>query len=125
MIAAAESFGPLAREHLARPRNHGPFAPDAPGSVRSGEAGSRSAGAFVRFHLRIEDGCIVAARYEVLGAPALIAACSYLSELLQGAPASPQAMPRGLDLARALALPRAEHGAALLAEDAARAALTA
>ena len=115
--------GSLAREHLASPRNFGRFDSSARGDIRSGEAGSRAAGSFVRFHLQVRGGVVAAARYEVLGPPALIAACSYMSVRLEGGAAEPAAVPAGLEAARALGLPRAEHGNALLVEDAVRAAL--
>ncbi|MGH8271294.1 MAG: iron-sulfur cluster assembly scaffold protein [Gammaproteobacteria bacterium] len=120
-VAAPDGFGALARDHFTHPRNRGSLRAETGGIVRSGEAGSVAAGAFVRFHLRITDGRIAAARYEVMGEPALIAAASYLSELLSGHPAESGAIPAGLTLAETLDLPRAEHGAALLAEDAVRA----
>ncbi|MGH8428464.1 MAG: iron-sulfur cluster assembly scaffold protein [Gammaproteobacteria bacterium] len=123
MITAAEDFGAPARDHLDHPRNVGPFPDNEAGEISSGEAGSSASGSFVRFHLRVAAGRIEAVRYEVLGKPALIAASSCLSELLVGGPAIPGAVPPGLEIARALGLPRAEHGAALLAEDAALAAL--
>lgn len=121
-MTAPEDFGASARDHLANPRNRGAFPTGTPG-VASGEAGSIASGAFVRFFLRIEAGRILAARYEVLGGPALIAAASGLSELLAGRPVVPEAVPSGLALAEALGLPRSEHGAALLAEDAVLACL--
>ncbi len=120
-MTTLDDFGAPARDHLAHPRNHGVFPPETAGIILSGAAGSVASGAFVRFYLRMEDGSIAAARYEVLGGPALIAAASYLSELLPGRSASPEAIPPGLALAETLGLPRVEHGAALLAEDAARA----
>lgn len=119
----AEAFGALAREHIEDPRNLGPLPPAGTGTIASGEAGSGVSGDLVRFRLLVRDGRVAAARYEVLGPPALIAAASYLSERLCGVPAQPEAVPAGLDLARRLGLPRSEHGAALLAEDAARRAL--
>lgn len=120
---AQDDLGRLAREHLARPRNFGRITRDAPGLIAVGEAGSETSGSYLRFYLRIVDGRIAATGYEVLGEPALIAAASYLSEQLTGRAAEIAAVLPGLELAQALGIPRAEHGAALLAEDAARAAL--
>jgi len=120
-MADSEAFGPLAREHLDNPRNLGPL--PAGSAPVTGEAGSQASGAYVRFHLVIRNGVIAAVRYEVLGEPALVAAASYLSERIAGRPAMAGAVPVGLELAEALGLPRAEHGAALLAEDAVRRAL--
>lgn len=120
---AHDDFGALAREHLSRPRNLGRLAEEGDGLIAAGEAGSRTSGSFLRFYLRIVEGRIATAGYEVLGEPALIAAASYLSERLIGRRAEAADVPPGLELAQALGLPRSEHGAALLAEDAARAAL--
>lgn len=116
-------LGALAREHLDSPRNAGPFRTRGQGEICSGEAGSRRAGEFVRFHLRIVRGAIAEARFEALGEPALIAAASYLSTRLPGLRAQAGCLPSGLEIARTLELPRSHHGAALLAEDAVRAAL--
>lgn len=89
----------------------------------SGEAGSRTSGAYVRVHLAVADGTIRGVRYEVLGGPSLMAAASRISEILQGRPAAPSSVPAGLDVAEELELERAEHGMALLVEDAALEAL--
>ncbi len=118
-----EELGPLARDHVAHPRNLGPLPAEGQGSRLIGEAGSTTSGAFVRFYLLIVAGCIRAVRYEVLGTPALIAAVSRYSELLTGVPERIDVVPPGLTVAEEIGLPRAQHGAALLAEDAARRAL--
>lgn len=120
----ADAFGPLAREHIEHPRNLGPLPDAETGPIATGEAGSTVSGDFVRFRVAVRAGRVAAVRYEVLGPPALIAAASYLSERLVGIAADPHAVPSGLGLAERLGLPRAQHGAALLAEDAARRALT-
>lgn len=119
----AEAFGALAREHIEHPRNLGSFPESGDGPVATGEAGSAVSGDFVRFRVSARAGRVAVVRYEVLGPPALIAAASYLSERLLGLAAVPEAVPAGLGLAERLGLPRSEHGAALLAEDAARRAL--
>lgn len=119
----AEAFRPLARDHIEHPRNLGRFPESESGPVRIGEAGSAASGGYLRFYLVTRAGRIAAARYEVLGPPALIAAASCLSEWLVGLAAEPDAVPAGLSLAGRLGLPRPEHGSALLAEDAARRAL--
>lgn len=120
-MEALADFGALARDHFANPRNRGAFPTEIAKNVMEGEAGSVASGAFIRFYLCTVDGRIAAVRYEVLGGPALMAVTSYLSELLPGRAAGPEAIPPGLTLAETLGLPRAEHGAALLAEDAVRA----
>lgn len=119
---AEPSFRPLSgpvQEHLADPRNTGPW----PAELRhlpptAGEAGSRTSGAFVRFYLAVEAGRIRGVRYEVLGGPPLIAAASWLSDYMIGKRAAASEVPPGLDVARALDIERAEHGMALLVEDA-------
>ncbi len=122
--AGVPGFGSLAREHLERPRNTGPW-PAAAARLRrfTGEAGSVAAGDFVRFRFALDANRIAAVRYEVLGGPALMATASWLSEHLTGKEAEPTAVPAGLDMARVLELERVEHGMALLVEDAARNAL--
>lgn len=110
--------GPV-REHLAHPRNVGPWPPELSRLAPvAGEAGSRTSGAFVRFYLALDSGHIRGVRYEVLGGPSLMAAASWLSESILGKTAYPDQVPPGLDIARELELERSEHGMALLAEDA-------
>ncbi len=124
LTAGVPGLGSLAREHLERPRNTGPW-PAAAAHLRrfTGEAGSVAAGAFVRFRFALDTNRIAAVRYEVLGGPALMATASWLSEHLSGKEAESAAVPAGLDMAHVLQLERAEHGMALLVEDAARNAL--
>ena len=120
------SLSPQVQDHLDHPRNTGPW-PLALQHLEpsSGEAGSRTSGAYVRFHLVVEQDVIRGVRYEVLGTPQLIAAASWLSDYLVGRPSAAGSIPPGLEIARALALERPEHGMALLAEDAAVDALRA
>ncbi|MGH8162350.1 MAG: hypothetical protein ACRESR_09480, partial [Gammaproteobacteria bacterium] len=66
-MTGGEGLSAFARDHLNHPRNSRAFAPRVPGFDVSGEAGSTASGAFVRFYLRVADGRITAARYEVLG----------------------------------------------------------
>lgn len=116
--------GALTRDHLEHPRNTGSW-PETTAALHrvTGEAGSAASGAFVRFRFALDERRIAAVRYEVLGDPALMAVASWLSDHLLGKDAEPAAVPAGLDIARTLELERAEHGLALLAEDAARRAL--
>lgn len=118
-----DTLSALARDHIERPRNRGRLPREVAGRILRGEAGSAASGAFVCFRMQVEDGLIRAVRYRLLGPPELIAAVSFLSEKLSGRRAAVGSVPRGLALARALELPRAAHGLALLAEDAARACL--
>ncbi|MGH8273946.1 MAG: iron-sulfur cluster assembly scaffold protein [Gammaproteobacteria bacterium] len=122
-MTAVEGLSALARDHLENPRGRDAFPPDVPGEISRGEAGSAASGAFLRFCLRIVEGRIVQARYEVLGPPELMAAASWFSESLIGRRVAADAVPPGMEAARALELPRATHGLTLLAEDAVRAAL--
>ncbi|MGH8127090.1 MAG: iron-sulfur cluster assembly scaffold protein [Gammaproteobacteria bacterium] len=118
------NLGELARDHLEHPRNTGLWPESGAALPRvAGEAGSAASGAFVRFRFALDDGRIMVVRYEVLGDPALMATASWLSDYLLGKDAEPAAVPAGLEIARTLELRRAEHGLALLAEDAARRAL--
>ncbi len=120
------TLGGLAHDHLLHPRNTGDWPPQAAGLPRvTGEAGSAVSGAFVRFRLALDSGRIAAVRYEVLGGPALLSAASWMSERLPGKPAAADVVPAGLDMARALELERADHGLALLVEDAVLRALNA
>ena len=116
--------GDLARDHLEHPRNTGPWPETVAALPRvAGEAGSPASGAFFRFRFALDADRIVAIRYEVLGDPSLIAVASWLSDALLGKDAEPARVPTGLDIARTLELERADHGLALLAEDAACRAL--
>ena len=110
--------GPV-QEHLSDPRNTGPWPAELTHlHPTAGEAGSRASGAFVRFYLAVEAGRIRGVRYEVLGGPELMAAASWLSEYMTGRRAATEEIPPGLGIARALHIERAEHGMALLVEDA-------
>jgi NifU-like protein involved in Fe-S cluster formation len=117
-----EGLSALARDHLENPRGQGRFPAQTP-NIAVGEAGSVASGAFVRLSLRMVEGRIGEARFEVLGPPALIAIASWFVERLKGRKAAPAVVPTGMEAARALDLPRAAHGFALLAEDAALACL--
>jgi len=111
-------------EHFRAPRNAGGF-PAGTAGVSTGSAGSRKLGREIRLELKLgADGRIEACRYRVHGCPATIALCSVLSERLAGL--GPEAAGRlsGLALADELKLPAPKRDAALLLEDALRAALT-
>lgn len=109
--------------HFRAPRNAGEF-PAGTRGVLAGRAGARQRGREIRLELRLGvDGCIEACRYRVYGCPASVALCSVLSERLPGlAPADALAL-SGLELAEELGLPAPKRDAALLLEDALRAAL--
>ena len=118
-------YSEAALAHFRRPRNAGSFPPGTAGVV-SGTAGSRSRGREIRLELRFgTDGRVAECRYRVYGCPATIALCSLLSERLPGQNTTQAAAFSGLALAVELELPAPKRDAALLLEDALKAALTA
>ena len=113
----------IVREHFRAPRNAGEFPAGIP-RVFAGRAGSRRQGREIALALRLaEDGRVLECRYRVYGCPVTVALCSILSERLRGlAPPALSAI-GGLALAEELGLPPAKRAAALLLEDALKAAL--
>ena len=110
-------------EHFRAPRNTGSFPAGTP-NVSRGSAGERRRGREIRLELKLaEDGRIEACRYQVYGCPATIALCSVLSERVVGRSREEAAGLGGLALAEELELPTPKRDAALLLEDALRAAL--
>ena len=109
--------------HFRAPRNAGSFPAGTP-NVSRGTAGERRRGREIRLELRLaDDGHIEACRYQVYGCPATIALCSVLSERLVGHSREEAAGLAGLALAEELELPAPKRDAALLLEDALKAAL--
>jgi len=116
-------FNETVMTHFRAPKNAGSFPADTPG-VSAGSAGNRARGREIRVELKLgDDGRVQACRYRVYGCPATIALCSVLSERVIG-------LTRGevndivvLSLAEELELPVPKRDAALLLEDALRAAL--
>lgn len=109
--------------HFRAPRNAGSFPAGTP-NVSRGGAGERRRGREIRLELRLtDDGHIAACRYRVYGCPATIALCSVLSERLAGQSQAQAAAFSGLALAEELQLPAPKRDAALLLEDALKAAL--
>lgn len=109
--------------HFHAPRNAGLFPTDT-ANVSRGAAGERRRGREIRLELKLaDDGHIEACRYQVYGCPATIALCSILSERLAGQSPAQAAGFSGLALAEELKLPAPKRDAALLLEDALRAAL--
>ena len=110
-------------EHFRSPRNAGSF-PAGTAGVLAGAAGSRQRGREIRFELKLgSGGRIEACRYRVYGCPATVALCSVLSVRLAGLSPAEAADVSGLALAEELELPTPKRDAALLLEDALRAAL--
>ncbi|HET7569784.1 MAG TPA: iron-sulfur cluster assembly scaffold protein [Gammaproteobacteria bacterium] len=106
--------------HFRHPRHAGPLGGP---NVRTGTAGSRRQGVFVRFQVAIADGRIADAGYRVYGSPYAIAACSLAAESIIGRAADAGSLPPGRELADALEFPVEQTGVALIVEDAIRAAL--
>jgi nitrogen fixation NifU-like protein len=109
--------------HFRRPRNVGGF-PAGTAGVVSGTAGARARGREIRLELRLgTDSRVAECRYRVYGCPATIALCSLLSERLMGQSLVEASASSGLALAEELKLPAPKRDAALLLEDALKAAL--
>ena len=109
--------------HFRAPQNAGGFPPGTRG-VAVGAAGSRKQGREIRLELTFtEDGRVEACRYRVYGCPATIALCSVLSERLVGRTPEEAVAMGGLRLVEEWGLPPPKRDAALLLEDALRAAL--
>ena len=109
--------------HFRTPRNAGSFPTGTPGLVQA-SAGDRKRGREIRLQLKMtDDGHIEACRYRVYGCPATIALCSLLSERLIGLTVAQTAGFSVVALAEELGLPAMKRDAALLLEDALRAAL--
>jgi NifU-like protein involved in Fe-S cluster formation len=110
-------YNELTRRHFDDPRSAGTLA--GPRSFR-GSAGSRSAGTWVQFDLRLAPGSttIEAARFLTFGCPHVVAACDLTCEQAVGLPAAP-ALPENAPSLRArLAAPPEKLGRLLVIEDA-------
>ena len=110
-------------EHFRAPRNTGSF-PAGTANVARGRAGERRRGREIHLELKLAgNGRVEAMRYRVYGCPATIALCSVLSERVVGRTREEAASLGALSLAEELGLPAPKRDAALLLEDALRAAL--
>ncbi|HEV2701628.1 MAG TPA: iron-sulfur cluster assembly scaffold protein [Steroidobacteraceae bacterium] len=88
-----------------------------------GEAGTRSAEAWVRLHLLVSADTVIEARFQALGCPHTLATASWLVGQLAGRRRS-QVQPGSPQLwARTLAVPVEKLGRLLIIEDALHAAL--
>jgi cysteine desulfurase len=92
---------------------------DAPGLI-TGRAGDRDQGAAVELWLRVESGRIVAARFEAYGCPQLLAAASWLVEVLPGFEQARLAAWDWPEVARELQVPAVKFGRLLTLQDAVR-----
>ncbi len=107
-------------DHLENPRNAG----ELPRASARGEATNPVCGDLLHLYLKIEDGRITAASFQVKGCPPSIAAGSALTEMITGLTIEEARALRPLDVTRALeSLPRNKEHCAVLAIDALRAAL--
>ena len=123
MAGAAVEYSEAMLGHFRAPRNAGSFPAGTP-RVVEGQAGDRRRGREIILALHLgDDGRVAECRYRVYGCPATIALCSILSGRITGAtPAELRAF-SGLALAEELGLPATKRAAALLLEDALKAAL--
>jgi nitrogen fixation NifU-like protein len=109
-------------EHLEDPRNAGEMA-DA---TARGEATNPVCGDLLNLYLRVMDGEITAASFQVKGCPPSIAAGSVLTELITGLSLEEAGRLTPQDITIALGgLPRNKEHCAVLAIDALRAAIAA
>jgi NifU-like protein involved in Fe-S cluster formation len=123
MTAFADGYSDTVLAHFRAPRNAGSF-PAGTLNVSQGSAGDRKRGREIRLELKLaDDGRVEAMRYRVYGCPATIALCSVLSERVVGRTREEAVGVGGLGLAEELELPTPKRDAALLLEDALRAAL--
>ncbi len=117
-----ETLGPAVRELFSRLQGAGAV-PGSAGTVLRGEAGQRSAEAWIRLHLLVSADTVIEARFQALGCPHTLATASWLVMQLAGRrrseaqPGSPRAW------ARTLEVPVEKLGRLLLIEDALHAAL--
>lgn len=113
-------YNPTVLEHLDNPRNVGELA-DA---TAHGVATNPVCGDLLHLYLKLADGRICAASFQVEGCPPSIAAGSRLTELLQGKTVTEARALKAKDVSAALGgLPRNKEHCAVLAVDALRAAL--
>ena len=103
--------------HFANPANAGVLeGPD----VVAGKAGDRAQGAQVVFHARIVDERIAAIRFQAYGCPHTLAACSLVTERLEGLQVQALRELRPEELAAPLEIPVEKTGRLLIIEDALR-----
>ena len=122
MAGVATEYHEILREHFRAPRNAGAF-PVGTKDVIEGRAGNRRQGREIALALRFDAGRVLECRYRVYGCPATIALCSVLSERLKGQSLAEARAFAALALAEELGLPATKRAAALLLEDALKAAL--
>ena len=122
MAATPDRYSGEVLAHFQAPRNAGGFPPGSSG-VLTGRAGERRHGRTIELSLRLEGGKVAECRYRVYGCPATIALCSFASERLRGLTPAEARDLSAVALADELRLAPEKRAAALLLEDALRAAL--
>ncbi len=95
----------------------GPLDEGAPEPV-CGEAEDRTLNVWVRFQVRVLDGIIHAARYNVYGCPHTVAAAEWTAEWLEGRPIAALCELKMRTRREALGVPVEKLGNLLLMEDA-------
>ncbi|HEY5102188.1 MAG TPA: iron-sulfur cluster assembly scaffold protein [Steroidobacteraceae bacterium] len=121
-IIEEDALSPVVRALFNRLPSAGTLA-TLPGVI-SGEAGSVEQGAWVRFHLQIEHGVVIAARFQAYGCPHTLAVSAWLTEQLPGRKLSDLSIGEPSDWARALSVPIEKLGRLLVVEDALQATIT-
>ena len=117
-----DTLSPTVRDLFCRLSGAGVL-PDSAGRVLRGEAGGKSAEAWVRLHLLVSADTVIEARFQALGCPHTLATASWLVSQLAGRRRS-QAQPGSPQLwARTLEVPVEKLGRLLTIEDALHAAL--
>ncbi|MDJ0927785.1 MAG: iron-sulfur cluster assembly scaffold protein [Gammaproteobacteria bacterium] len=112
-------YSPLVLEHFDHPRNVGPL-PPGEGAILRGAAGAADQGQVICFEIRTESGRIEAAAFQALACPEVIAACSLVTEHLQGQALETLGGVTAASLAERLGASPAKLAQLLLVEDALR-----
>lgn len=115
-------YGPQVMMRFQQPRHVGSLDVDDP-CVGSAEVGSLAMGDLLKLQVRVKDTKIEQACFRAYGDPAMIAAGSWLAEWLIGRTLDEACEPLNQRVTEALALPPLRMHCALLAEDAAHAAV--
>ncbi|HET9391110.1 MAG TPA: iron-sulfur cluster assembly scaffold protein [Steroidobacteraceae bacterium] len=121
-----DSLSPLARRLFATLPGAGTL--PGPGlrnaaasrALVTGEAGSRNDGAWVRFHLSVEQGVVKDARFLAYGCPHTLAVAAWLTGRLRGRDRTALIPDTPEDWMQALSVPIEKLGRLLVVEDALR-----
>jgi nitrogen fixation NifU-like protein len=110
-------YGELLLTHFYSPQNVG-FFEDNEAGVGRAIVGNYDNGAVIHLHIKVANNLIVAAKFKAYGNCAIIACCSYLTQLVQNKSLSEASALTSQDLVTALTIPELKINCALLAEDA-------